>query len=88
MKQILIEVTLNHKGILNDSRPDVLFDEFDDSSLNFFLRIWTYEFVNKPKVLKSELNYEISRKFSEEGIEIPFPQRDIHIITGGEKLNN
>jgi len=88
VKEILIEVALNHQGILKDPRPDVLFDEFDDSSLNFFLRVWTSEFVNKPQVLKSELYYEIFRRFSEEGIEIPFPQRDIHIITGGEKLNN
>ena len=88
VKQILIEVALNHEGILKAPKPDVLFDEFDDSSLNFFLRVWTSEYVNKPRVLKSELYYEIFRRFSEEGIEIPFPQRDIHIITGNEKLNN
>lgn len=88
VKKILIEVALKHSGILKDPKPDVLFDEFGDSSLNFFLRVWTSEFVNKPKVLKSELYYEIFRRFEEEGIEIPFPQRDIHIITGGETLKN
>lgn len=88
VKQILIEIALNHEGILKEPKPDVLFDEFDDSSLNFFLRVWTSEYVNKPRVLKSELYYEIFRRFGEEGIEIPFPQRDIHIITANEKLNN
>lgn len=88
VKQILIEVASKHPGILKEPKPDVLFDEFGDSSLNFFLRVWTSEYVNKPKVLKSELYYEIFRRFSEEGIEIPFPQRDIHIITDPEKLNN
>jgi small-conductance mechanosensitive channel len=36
-------------------------------------------------VLRSELNYAIIKKFREEGIEIPFPQRDIHIRNGGEE---
>jgi small-conductance mechanosensitive channel len=62
--------------------------KFDDSSLNFNLRVWTSDYVNEPGVLKSQLYYEIFRRFSEEGIEIPFPQRDIHIITDKEKLNN
>lgn len=65
----------------------MLFDEFDESSLNFDLRVWTSEYVNKPKVLKSQLYFEIFRRFKEENVEIPFPQRDIHIKSAPEKLN-
>lgn len=57
---------------------------FGDSSLNFNLRIWTVEYTSKPRVLKSQLYYEIFKRFSAEGIEIPFPQRDLHIRSGLE----
>lgn len=88
VKAILIEVAKANEGVLASPSPDVLFDDFADSSLNFYLRVWTSEYINKPKVLKSQLYYEIFRRFKEEGIEIPFPQRDIHIISGGEKLKS
>jgi small-conductance mechanosensitive channel len=88
VKSILIEVAKANEGVLASPSPDVLFDDFADSSLNFYLRVWTSEYINKPKVLKSQLYYEIFRRFKEESIEIPFPQRDIHIISGGEKLKS
>ncbi len=50
--------------------------------MNFILRVWTKEYTDRPYVLQSELNFSISRKFRERGIEIPFPQRDIHIKSG------
>lgn len=88
VRAILVAIATSHPGVLTNPSPDVLFDEFDDSSLNFFLRVWTIDYINKPKVLKSELYFEIFKRFKEENIEIPFPQRDIHIISGQEKLNN
>lgn len=86
VKRVLMEVAKENKNILNSPEPDVLFEKFDDSSLNFNLRVWTSDYINKPGVLKSQLYYEIFRRFSLEGIEIPFPQRDIHIINGKEKI--
>ncbi|GHB28199.1 mechanosensitive ion channel family protein [Mongoliitalea lutea] len=86
VKDVLMAVAMAHSSVLQDPRPDVLFDEFDDSSLNFTLRVWTIDYINKPKVLKSELYFEIFKRFKEENIEIPFPQRDIHIVSGAEKL--
>ena len=47
--------------------------------MKFNLRVWTREFINRPGVLKSQLYYEIARRFREQGIEIPYPQRDVHI---------
>lgn len=88
VKEILMAVADANENVLKTPAPDVLFDDFDDSSLNFILRVWTSEYVNKPRVLKSQLYFEIFKRFSEENIEIPFPQRDIHIISGSEKLNN
>lgn len=88
IKAILLEVAERNTGVLKSPKPDVLFDEFGDSSLDFILRVWSSDYINKPKVLKSELYYDIFKRFSEEGVEIPFPQRDIHVITGGEKLKS
>ncbi|MFT4855621.1 MAG: small-conductance mechanosensitive channel [Algoriphagus sp.] len=88
IKKILLEIAKNNSGVLNLPEPDVLFDEFGDSSLNFSLRVWTSEYINRPKVLKSQLYYEIFQKFKEEGVEIPFPQRDLNLGSGFEKLIN
>jgi small-conductance mechanosensitive channel len=65
----------------------ILFEDFGESSLNFNVRVWTSDYVDKPKLLKSQLYYDIFRRFNEENIEIPFPQRDIHIKSSVEKLN-
>lgn len=79
VKQVLLEVALSHDGILKNPPPDVLFDSFGDSSLQFNLRVWTDSYSDRPKVLKSQLYYAIFEKFRQHNIEIPFPQRDIHI---------
>ena len=82
VRKLLLEVADSHPGVLKDVKPDVLFQEFGDSSLNLILRVWTRAYTDRPGVLRSELNYAISRKFREHGIEIPYPQRDIHIKDG------
>ncbi|MFU8842753.1 MAG: mechanosensitive ion channel family protein [Bacteroidales bacterium] len=82
IKKLMLEVAHNNKGVLKKPEPDVLFDEFGDSSLNFNLRVWTSEYSDRPKVLKSQLYYAIFEKFKEHNIEIPFPQRDLHLKSG------
>lgn len=88
IKRILLEVANANPGVLTTPESDVLFDSYGDNSTNFNLRVWTSTYVNKPKVLRSELYYEIFRRFGEEKIEIPFPQRDIHLKSGFENLGN
>jgi small-conductance mechanosensitive channel len=82
VKNLLLEVAINNEGVLKEPEPDVLFSEFADSSLNFTLRVWTITFVDRPGVLRSELNYEIEKVFRKHGIEIPFPQRDVYVRGG------
>lgn len=79
VKNVLLEVVNANPGVLKEPKPDVLFDEYDDSSINFNLRVWTNEYINRPGLLKSQLYFEIFKRFKEEKIEIPFPQRDVHI---------
>lgn len=61
------------------AKTNVLFEEFGESSLNFVLQIWTSNYITTPGILKSILYFEIFKKFRENNIEIPFPQRDLHI---------
>ncbi|MGD2134929.1 MAG: mechanosensitive ion channel [Gemmatimonadales bacterium] len=82
VRRALLDVAAAHPGVLGDPKADVLFTEFADSSLNFALRVWTSDFATRPAVLRSELNFLIAQKFADEGIQIPFPQRDLHIKSG------
>jgi len=82
VRKALLEVAADHPGVLKDRNADVLLQEFGDSSLNFILRVWTRNYATTPGVLRSELNYAICKKFKEQGIEIPFPQRDLHVRSG------
>jgi small-conductance mechanosensitive channel len=43
VKNVLLEVVDANQGVLQNPKPDVLFDEYDDSSINFSLRVWTSE---------------------------------------------
>jgi len=79
IRKILLEVAEENKGILQKPEPDVLFHEYGDSALVFILRVWTGEYINRPDVLKSQLYYAAFKKFKENNVEIPFPQRDLHI---------
>ena len=79
VKTILLEVLKKEPGVLNKPEPQVLFDSYGDSSLNFNLRIWTNEYADRPLQIKSALYFRIFDEFRKQNIEIPFPQRDIHI---------
>ncbi|WP_436515706.1 mechanosensitive ion channel family protein [Ekhidna sp. To15] len=79
IRGVLMKVAEENEHVLTHPTPHVFFDEFGDSSLNFTLAIWTSTFTDKPRRLKSELYFAIFEKFKEKGIEIPFPQRDVHI---------
>ncbi len=88
VRELLLEIASDHPGVLQEFQPDVQFQEFGESSLNFVLRVWTQEYSARPGVLRSEINYAISKKFREHGIEIPFPQRDLHIRSGSVALTS
>lgn len=82
IKELIVEVAKANKDVLKRPAPDVLFIGYGDSSIDFDLMIWTNTYIDKPIVLKSQLYYEIFEKFKEHNIEIPFPQRDLHLKSG------
>ncbi len=67
---------------MKEPRPYIRFDQFGDSSLNFIVMVWTSNYIDRPSALKSELYYAVFKAFREHNVEIPFPQRDIHIKSG------
>jgi small-conductance mechanosensitive channel len=67
---------------LEEPKPTVQFMEFADSSLNFRLLVWS-EKPRRHLTVKSAIRYNIHRLFKEEGIEIPFPQRDLRLRDAG-----
>lgn len=86
IRKLLMEVANNHTGVLKDPKPNVRFDKFGDNSLDFILLVWTSQFMHKPGAFKSELYFDIFEKFKEHNVEIPFPQRDLHIRSGLENI--
>jgi small-conductance mechanosensitive channel len=81
VRRTLLEVAEAHPGVLADPPPRVLFREFGDSSLDFQLLVWLAD-PRDENPAASELRFAIDRAFREAGIEIPFPQRDLHLRTG------
>jgi len=74
----LREVAAEHPEVLEKPAPDVLHTGFGDSAWNMRLRIWLEDSQRHLEV-HSEINCAIVRKFQQNGIEIPFPQRDLHV---------
>lgn len=75
--KILMQAAMNNKDTLKNPLPQALFSEFGDSSLNFKLRFWVHYEVGLQA--KSDVSIEVYNQFAKHGIEIPFPQRDLHI---------
>ena len=82
LQQLLLEAAGEHPKALRDPSPVVLFNEFGDSSLNFELGVWTQEMTATPIHFTSQMNFIIEQKLRENDIEIPFPQRDLHVRSG------
>jgi len=81
--EILTSCAEANPMVLNTPKPNALFLAFGASSLDFELRVWIPEFLDKTQVL-SELNQDIDAEFSLNNIEIPFPQSDLHLRTVDE----
>lgn len=77
----LMETAASHPFVMDDPEPKVWFKEFGDSSLNFELLVWIPDPTERWNTI-SQLNYKIDRIFREKDIEIPFPQRDLHVRSG------
>ena len=81
VRDILLAVAEENVNVVKAGslpKPKVVFRGFGDSSLDFELRVFLYN-INERLDVISDLNFAIDKAFREEGIEIPFPQRDLHV---------
>jgi len=82
--EILLNCAKGNQKILTRPAAYVLFQDFADSYLEFELRCWTSDYTDWLDI-RSDLRVAINNSFEKEGIVIPFPQRDLHIITDRSK---
>ncbi len=78
----LLSVAAETEGVLKHPAPEVRFIEFGDSSLNMELLVWKGE-AAQHFLLRSRLNFAIDAASRREGVEVPFPQRDVHVKSAG-----
>ena len=74
----LAAVAENHEEICKNPAPRIRFRQFGESSLDFEMLCWIEKPVNRGRMIH-ELNCAVYKSFQKEGIEIPFPQRDVHL---------
>ena len=88
VREALLAAGRENPNTLNDPAPSVFLDKFGDSSIDFQLVVWSSEMSARPSRYRSDLNFAIEQKFREAGIELPFPQRDLHVRSGVLKVEN
>jgi small-conductance mechanosensitive channel len=77
-KAVLLDALRSHAGVLKDPPPAAHFTEFAESALNILYICWIAHYGDKDRI-QDELNLAIKDRFEAEGIEIPFPQRDVRL---------
>ena len=81
VERILLEVAGGHSSVLKNPAPFVLFKNFGDDALEFEIYYWIELRKSSGAKVSSDMRHHIAAVFKREGIGIPYPQRDIHIIT-------
>jgi potassium efflux system protein len=81
VSRLLEKIAQEQPEVLKDPPPSVIFMEHGDSALIFALRV-SLPSPNELMPLRDRLNKPINKEFAARGIEIPFPQRDLHVRGG------
>lgn len=86
--EALYSALIEKNGILSEPKPQIIFNGFGESTLNFSLRAWVAD-NDEYIIIKSDIALAMNRALKAYNIEIPFPQRDLHLrsITSDLKLN-
>lgn len=74
----MLRIARDNPNIMEDPPPSVIFEQFGDSALNFVLRAFLANVDDRMETIH-QLHTDINQRFNEEGIEIAFPQRDLHL---------
>ena len=88
VREALLAAANENPNTLKDPAPSVFLEKFGENSIDFELVVWSSEMSYRPRRYRSDLNFAIEEKLREAGIEIAFPQRDLHIRSGVLKVQN
>jgi small-conductance mechanosensitive channel len=78
VRDILLKAAQDHPQVLSVPEPFVFFEDFADSALNFILFVYLAN-VNRSFAVRTDLRIAILKSFRENGVEIPYPQSDVHL---------
>jgi potassium efflux system protein len=78
VQRLILDAVRSNREVLQEPEPSVFFVTFGESSLDFEIRVFVASFDDRLRV-QHEINLEIARVLGENGIDIPYPQRDLHI---------
>jgi small-conductance mechanosensitive channel len=87
VEQILLDAARKERMVENYREPGVRFIEYGDNSINFILLFWIDVRKTARRRVKSALYFKIFDEFKKAGIEIPFPQREVHLRSGSLAAN-
>jgi small-conductance mechanosensitive channel len=88
VREALLAAAEENPNTLKDPAPSVFLEKFGENSIDFELVVWSSEMSYRPRRYRSDLNFAMEQKLREAGIEIAFPQRDLHIRSGVLKVQN
>jgi small-conductance mechanosensitive channel len=88
VRDTLLAVAGENPHTLKEPGPSVFLENFGENAIDFKLVVWSSEMSARPSRYRSDMNFAIAEKFREAGIEMPFPQRDLHIRSGVLKVEN
>jgi len=86
VRDMLLTVAHENPHTLKEPAPSVFLEQFGENSIDFKLVVWSSDMSARPSRYRSDLNFAIAEKFREAKIEMPFPQRDLHIRSGVLKV--
>jgi small-conductance mechanosensitive channel len=86
VRETLLAVGRENPNTLREPAPSVFLKGFGDNAMDFELVVWSSEMSARPSRYRSDLNFAIVEKFREAKIEMPFPQRDLHVREGVLKV--
>ena len=88
VREALLSAGRENPNTLQEPAPTVFLEKFGENSIDFELVVWSSEMSARPRRYRSDLNFAIEQRFREAGIEIAFPQRDLHIRSGVLKVES
>jgi small-conductance mechanosensitive channel len=86
VRDLIMEAAKENPKILDNPAPKVHMREYGNSSVNFFLLYWIADITEERWGSMSEVLFSVWDKFKDHDIEIPFPQRDLHVRSVNEEI--